>query len=91
MWLDTRNLFTKHLSRKLENCHADKYQVKIITSNHAVELDFPNDHRVHSVFYVNLLKPAATNDPHPGYVQPSGPPMKVNKETEYKVTAIVDS
>ena len=91
VWLDTRNLFTKRPSRKLENRHAGKYRVKRIISNHAVELDLPNDLRVHPVFHVNLLEPAATDDPHPGHVQPPGPPIEVDGETEYEVTAIVDS
>ena len=41
VWLDTRNLFTKRPSRKLENCHIGKYRVKKIISNHAVKLDLP--------------------------------------------------
>ncbi len=91
MWLDTRNLFTKWPSRKLENCHAGKYRVKRIISNHAVKLDLPNDLHVHPVSHVNLLEPAATDDPHPGHVQPPGPPIEVDGETKYEITAIVDS
>ena len=91
VWLNTRNLFTKQLNRKLKNRHAGKYQVKKIISNHAVELDLPSDLHVHPVFYVNLLELAATNNPHPGHVQTPGPPIKVDGETEYEVTTIVDS
>ena len=91
VWLDTRNLFTKQPSRKLENCYSGKYRVKTIISNYAVELDLPNDHHVHPVFHVNLLEPAATYDPHPGYVQPPSPPIEVDGEIKYEVTAIVDS
>ena len=61
VWLDTRNLFTKRLSRKLENCHLGKYQVKKIISNYAVELDLPSDLHVHPVFYINLFEPVATD------------------------------
>ena len=89
--MDTRNLFTKRPSRKLENCHAGKYRVKKIVSNHAVELDLPSDLHVHLIFHINLFEPAATDDPHPGPVQPPGPPIKVDGETEYEVTTIVDS
>ena len=91
VWLDTRNLFIKQPSRKLENCHTGKYRVKKIIINHAVKLDLPNNLHVYFVFYVNLLEPAATDDPHSGHVQPPGPPIKVNGKTEYKVIAIVDS
>ena len=33
VWLDTRNLFTKWPSKKIENCYASKYRVKRIISN----------------------------------------------------------
>ena len=91
VWLDTRNLFTKQSSRKLKNCHLGKYWVKKIVSNHAVELDLPSDLYVHPIFHINLLEPAATDDSHPSHVQPPGPPIKFNGETEYEVTAILDS
>ena len=91
VWLDTRNLFTKRPSIKLENRHAGKYRVKKIVSNHAVKLDLPSNLHIHPVFHVNFFKPAATDDPHPGYIQPPGPSIKVDRETEYEVTAIVDS
>ena len=91
VWLDTRNLFTKRPSRKLENRHAGKYRVKKIVSNHAVELNLPSDNYGHLVFHINLFKPAAIDDPHLGHVQPPGPPIKVDGETEYEVTSIVDS
>ena len=89
--MDIKNLFTKRPSRILENHRVGKYQVKKIISNHAVELDLPSDLHVYHVFHVNLPKPAATDDPHLGYVQPPGPLIEVDGETEYKVTAIVDS
>ena len=88
--MNTRNLFTKQPSRKLGNCHTGKYQVKKIVSNYAVELDLSSDLHVHPVFHVNLLEPATTDDPHPGHVQPPSPPIEVDGETEYEVTAIVD-
>ena len=91
VWLDTTNLFTKRPSRKLENCHAGKYQVKKIISNYTIKLDLLSDLHVHPIFHVNHLEPATTDNPHPGYVQSPGPPIKVDGETEYEVTAIVNS
>ena len=84
-------MFTKRPSRKLENCHEGKYRVKKIISNHVVELDLSSDLHGNPIFYVNLLEPAATDDLYPGHVQPLGPPIKVDRETKYEVTAIVDS
>ena len=76
-------MFTKQPRRKLENRHAGKYRVKKIVSNHPVELDLPCDLHIHSVFHVNLFEPTATDNPHPGHVQPPGPSIKVDRETEY--------
>lgn len=45
---------------------------------------------MHFVFHVNFFKPAATNKPHLGYIQPLEPPITVDGKIEYKVTAIVD-
>ena len=57
IWLDTKNLFTKRSSRKLENRHTGKYQVKKIISNHGVKLDLSSNLYIYFFFYVNLLKP----------------------------------
>ena len=42
-------------------------------------------------FYVNYFKPVATDNTHPGYVQPPALPIEVDGETKYKITPIVDS
>ena len=91
VWLDTRNLFTKRPCRKLENCRAGPYPVKRVISIHAVELVLPEDIRVHPVFHVNLLEPAATDPPHAGHIQPPPPSIEVDGEAEWEVNAIVDS
>ena len=89
--MDIRNWFIKWSSRKLEYCDVGKYQVKWIISNYAVKLDLPRDLHIHHVFHVNLFEPATTDDPYPGHVQSPDPPIKVDKEIEYKFTTIVDS
>ena len=93
VWLDTQNLFTKRLCRKLENRRAGPYPVKRVVSNHAIELVLPDDIRVHLVFHVNLLEPAANaaDPPHAGHIQLSPPPIKVDEEAKWEVVAIVDS
>lgn len=62
----------------------------MIISNHVVKLDLHNDLHVYPVFHVNFLEPAATDDPHPGYVQLLGPRIEVDGKTKYEVIAIVD-
>ena len=90
VWLDIRNLFTKRPSKKLENCHVGKYQVKMMISNHVIELDLLSDFHVHFISHVNLFESTATDDTYCGHVKPLGLPIKVDGETKYKVTAIVD-
>ena len=90
VWLDTWNLFTKRPCQKLENRHAGPYSVKKVISTHAVELVLPEDIRVHPVFHVNLLEPAAT-DPHAGHIQPPPPLIEVDGEAKWEVTTIVNS
>ena len=91
VWLNTRNLFNKRPSRKLENCHAGKYQVKKIISNHDVELDLFSDLHIYTVFYINFLESAATDDPYPSHIESSDSLIEVDGKTEYKVTAIINS
>lgn len=91
VWLNTKNLITKRPSRKLENIHGGKYAVKRLISPYVIELELRLEFQVHHIFYVNLLKPAATNPPHLGHVQPSGPPIEVDGEIEYEILEIVDS
>ena len=91
VWLDTRNLFTKRLCRKLENWRAGSYSVKKVISTHAIELVLPKDLCVHPVFHVNLLEPAATDEPHAGHMQPPPPPVEVDGKVEWEVAVIVNS
>ena len=65
--------------------------MKKVISTHAVKLVLPEDIRVHFVFHVNLLEPAATNSPHAGHLQPLPPPIEVDSEVKWEVNAIVDS
>ena len=81
--MDTRNLFTKQPSKKVEDRHTGKYRVKMIISNHDVKLDLPSDLHIYPVFYIKLFDAAAIDNFHSGHLQPPGRPIKVDKEVEY--------
>lgn len=89
--MNTKNLFTKQPSKKLENFHIDKYQVKKIISNHIIKLNLFNNLYIYFIFYVNLLKLAVINDLYFGYVQFLGLPIKFDKKIKYEITTIVNS
>lgn len=91
VWLDTRNLFTKRSSYKLENCHTGKYLVKKVISPYIIELDLFLDLSVYPMFHINLLKLAVTDLSHLSNVQPFGPLIKFEREIKYEIFAIVDS
>lgn len=56
----------------------------------AIKLMFLEDICIYFVFYVNLLKPAATNPLHAGYIQLFLPSIKVNSEAKWEVNVIVN-
>ena len=84
-------MFTKQSSKKLENRHKGKYQIKKIINSDVVKLDLPGDHHVYPIFNVNLLKLTTTDNPYLNHVQPPGPSIEVDGETKYEITAIVNS
>ena len=57
---------------------------------YAYELDLPPSIRIHPVFHVNLLRPAASN-PVPGQHNPPPPPVEVDGLEEWHVEEILNS
>ena len=44
--------------------------------------------KIHNVFHVRLLEPAASN-PFPGQIIPPAPPVEVGREEEWEVTDVL--
>jgi len=59
-------------------------------SPYAYELDLPPAIKIHPVFHVRLLRPAAT-DPVPGQRQEPPPPVEINGLEEFEVEEVLDS
>lgn len=90
VWLDSRNIRTLRPQKKLDWKNLGPFPIKRVISPYAYELDLPASMRIHPVFNVSLLRPAA-NNPVPGQHQPPPPPIEVEGLEEWEVEDIVDS
>lgn len=83
VWLNLRNVRPIRPYKKLDWLHA-RCTVLEAPSSHTVRLDVPT--RIHPVFHVELVRPAA-EDPLPSQIvddsQP--PPLEINGELEYEL------
>ncbi|KAH0609145.1 uncharacterized protein H6S33_001373 [Morchella sextelata] len=90
VFVSVKNIRTTRNSRKLNWKKLGPFPVKEIISPYVYRVDLPRSMKVHLIFYVSLLDPAAI-DPVPGQTQPPPPPIIVEQEEEYAVEEILDS
>jgi len=84
VYLYTKNLKSKRLSRKLDYIKVRPFLIKQPKGPVNYKLQLPSDARVHPVFHVSLLEPADSKTP----LQES---WKFEAETEeYEVERILD-
>ena len=91
VWLNAKNIKTKRPSKKLDHKRVGPFKISRAISTHAFRLDLPREFRfLHPVFHVSLLEPYHSNT-IPLRRQPPPLPVEVDGETEYEVSAILDS
>jgi hypothetical protein len=90
VWLHKRFINTTRPSNKLDHKRLGRFRIIEKISSHAFKLALPPSMKIHPVFHVSLLEPAAT-DPLPGQVNPPPPPIEVEGELEWEVEEILDS
>jgi len=90
VWLLHRNIKTTRPSMKLDFQCLGKFRILQKVSSHADKLDLLPSMKVHSVFQVSLLAPAAI-DSLLGQVQLAPLQIIVDDEPEWEVDEIVDS
>jgi hypothetical protein len=90
VWLDARNVKTLRPQKKLDWKFLGPYRITKVVSPYAYCLELPASMKIHPVFHVNLLRPAAT-DPLPEQRQEPPPPVEVEGVEEWEVQDILDS
>ena len=90
VWLDARNIKTARPTKKLDWKRLGPFRIEKVISPYAYRLELPASMRVHPVFHVSLLQPAA-DDPVPGQRQDPPPPVEVEGIEEFEVEDILDS
>lgn len=90
VWWNTRNFVIPKPSCNLNNRYGRKYIVKRVISLYNVELELLPEFQEYLVFYINLLKSAATDLPLPGYIRLPRSHIKFDKDIEYEVFATID-
>ena len=91
VWLDARNIRTQRASKKLDWKNLSPYRVAKKISSHAYRLELPDSIKIHPVFHVSLLQPAAPRQEYlPGQLVLPPEPVVVDNEEEYFVESIED-
>jgi hypothetical protein len=89
VWLLRKNIKTTRPCSKLDFKKLGKFKIKRSVGTHAYELQLPRSMRVHPVFHVSLLEPAAV-DRLEGQLQEEEYPVGTEKE-KMTVEEIVDA
>jgi hypothetical protein len=90
VWLDARHIRTQRPSRKLDWKNLGRFKITRILNPWVYELELPPSMKIHNVFHVSKLSPAAT-DPLKGQVAPPAPPIEVEGDISYEVEEVLDS
>ena len=90
--LDTRNMQTKRLSKKLSDKFDGLFPTTKIINLHVYKLELLYDWIIHPVFHTNFLKPGS-DDPLPGQLTTLPPPVLIinnERQDTWEMTKILN-
>jgi hypothetical protein len=90
VWLDARNIKTLRPAKKLDWKNCGPFRIEKVVSPWAYRLALPESMKIHPVFHVSLLQPAA-DDPLPAQRNEPPPPIEVDGLQEWEVEEVLDS
>ena len=91
VWLNTKNIRTRHPCKKLDNKWIGLFKVLKTIRRRACHLELPHTLKIHPVFHVSLLHLIPAN-PIPGQSnEHSGPVIGQDTDEEFQVEEILDS
>lgn len=89
VWLNAKNIRTNRQSKKLDWKNLGPFTVAHMVSSHAYRLNLPESMKIHPVFHVSLLRPAAPESDYlPGQHNPPPDPIVVDEELEYIIESV---
>ena len=86
VYLATKNIITKKLSKKLDYKYLRLYKVIKRISENNYQLDLPPKVRIHPIFYISLLKDAINIEP----ISAGRNNVKIN-EKKYETEKVFDT
>jgi hypothetical protein len=90
-FVKAENICTTRPSKKLSEKSLGPFDIIARPGTHSVTLRLPDHLRaIHPVFHISQLEPATPNT-IPNRTQPLPPPIEIDGEIEYEITAILDS
>ena len=90
VWLESKNLSTPYLSKKISPKREGPFKIKEVLSPLTYRLDLPDRWKIHDVFHASLLTPFTQTEVY-GPAFPNPPPEEVEGEEEYEVEEAVDA
>ena len=91
VFVKSENICTTQLSKKLTEKFLGPFEILAQVGSVSFTLHLPDSmHGIHPIFHVSMLEPSAPNE-FLNQTETPLPPIIINRETEFKISEILDS